>query len=156
MYKKLDDLIEATEKREVGNVVMNYELQTIDGQKVMLHDILGDGITVIDVWASWCSYCRKLIPEYKAAAKKYRNKNIKFVFLSLDKEKEQWEKAIHHDGIEEFVNISSLKGGKDDMKLNYRMFGIPDNLIVDKNGKIIANHKREILKYLNEYYSENK
>ena len=53
---------------------------------------------LIDIWAGWCSDCVKGMPKVKKIQKK--NKNAVFLFLSLDKSTEKWQKAIKTLNIE--------------------------------------------------------
>lgn len=47
----------------------------------------------IDFWASWCIPCRQAMPDSKTLRDKYKSKDITFIYLSIDKNFEDWQKA---------------------------------------------------------------
>ena len=47
--------------------------------------ITGDGITLIDFWASWCGPCRRFAPVYEASSEQHPD----IVFAKVDTEAEQ-------------------------------------------------------------------
>ena len=86
--------INAQEKQFTVNA-LNDVLLTEEGVEIIFSDVLETykGKTIlIDIWAGWCSDCIKGMPKVKKLQKK--NKNVVFLFLSLDKTEENWQKAI--------------------------------------------------------------
>jgi hypothetical protein len=61
--------------------------------------------------------------------------------VSLDSNREQWIAAIQTDQLA-WDNISDLKGGANAAALLYGIQSIPQNLLIDKTGKIIAKNLR--------------
>ena len=55
----------------------------------------------IDVWATWCGPCKYEIPYLKELEQKYHGKNITFLSISVDrqKDKEKWKKMILKEGL---------------------------------------------------------
>ena len=80
---------------EFSDEALQDEFISINQQELTLSSILtkhkGEKI-LIDIWASWCRDCIVTLPELK----KLQNENpdVHFVFLSLDKSKERWARAI--------------------------------------------------------------
>ena len=74
---------------------LNEKFVSIAQQDVTFQNILlkhqGNKI-LIDIWASWCRDCIVTLPELKKLQQK--NPTVHFVFLSLDKSKERWIRAI--------------------------------------------------------------
>jgi thiol-disulfide isomerase/thioredoxin len=68
---------------------LNQKLEDEDGKSTTIQQILDQHkgkVLVIDFWAGWCRDCLKALP--KAKELEENNKNIDFVFLSLDRSKE--------------------------------------------------------------------
>lgn len=66
------------------------------GGKISLNDLRGTYL-YIDVWATWCGPCIEEIPFLKKVEQQYGDKNIRFVSISVDKEKdhEKWRRMVN-------------------------------------------------------------
>jgi peroxiredoxin len=95
--------------------------------------------TVIIFWASWCGPCRAEHPEINALYEKYRQKGLALIGVSVDTDKAKWITAIKKDKLH-WPQLSDLKGNDSEITNYYGLgtgIGIPFNLLVDKEGKII-------------------
>ena len=97
---------------------------------------------LVDFWASWCGPCRGENPNVVAAYEKYKNKNFTVLGVSLDEEKNKWLKAIKDDNLS-WKHISDLKGWSTAAVPLYGFDGIPYNVLIDPQGKILATELRE-------------
>jgi len=116
---------------------LNDVLLTNEEVEITFFEILDlyKGKTIlIDIWAGWCSDCVKGMPKVKKIQKK--NKNAVFLFLSLDKSTEKWQKAIKALNIEgEHYYIAS--GWKGDFCSSLELDWIPRYMVVNPEGKIV-------------------
>ena len=88
---------------------------------------------VIDIWASWCKDCIKGMP--KVEKLQANNKDTIFLFLSLDKSEEAWDKGIKKHKIEgEHYFMKS--GWKGEFATFLDLDWIPRYLVVDEKGNI--------------------
>ena len=88
---------------------------------------------LIDIWAGWCSDCVKGMSKIKKIQK--NNKNTVFLFLSLDRSIEKWQKVIKALNIEgEHYYIAS--GWKGDFCSSLKLDWIPRYLVVNTEGEI--------------------
>jgi hypothetical protein len=62
-----------------------------------------------------------------------------FIAVSLDEKNDQWQRAIQKNSIP-FINLSDLKGWMNESALIYGVSSVPDNLLIDANGKIVARN----------------
>jgi len=133
---------------------LNDVLLTSEGAEITFFEILDlyKGKTiVIDIWAGWCSDCVKGMPKVKKLQK--RNKNVVFLFLSLDKSTEKWKKAIKTLNIKgEHYYLAS--GWKGDFCSSLELDWIPRYIVVNPEGEItlykaIKADDERIIKALN-------
>lgn len=92
---------------------------------------------LVDFWASWCGPCRQENPNVVAAFNKFKDKNFTILGVSLDSNKAAWISAIAQDGLT-WNHVSDLKQWGSAVVSPYKINGIPFNVLVDPQGKIIA------------------
>ena len=75
------------------------------------------------------------------AYNQFKNKNFTILGVSLDKQKEAWEKAIVDDNLN-WTHISDLKYWQSEVVPVYQVGSIPFNVLVDPEGKVVAENLR--------------
>ena len=112
---------------------------------------------MLNIWGSWCGPCRAENPNLVKSFAKYRDKGFTVLGVSLDQpgKKDAWMTAVHKDGLT-WTQVSDLKFWENDAAVLYGIKAIPFNLLLDKEGKIIAKDLRgeELNKKLSELFGE--
>lgn len=125
---------------KVGDQFVDFEQVNHQGQKIKLSAFKGK-VILLEFWAAWCGPCRRENPELVKTYKEFREKGFEILGVSLDENKEHWTQAITTDELI-WENVSELNGAKNSAALIYGIFGIPDNFLIDRSGKIIARNLR--------------
>jgi peroxiredoxin len=125
----------------VGKQVPDFSLPDANGHPISLASYRGKYV-LVDFWASWCGPCRAENPNVVKVHNEFRNKkNFAILGVSLDKDKAEWQKAIQQDGLE-WKQISDLKFWNSKAVSTFQFEGIPFNLLIDPQGKVIASALR--------------
>ncbi len=112
------------------------------GNTINLKDLRGKYV-LLDFWASWCGPCREENPNVVKAYEQFKDKGFTVLGVSLDQpgKHDAWVKAINTDGLV-WQHVSDLKFWKSDIAKLYSIRSIPQNFLLDPQGKIVAANLR--------------
>lgn len=140
--KQFAERLETARKTAVGALAMDFTQNDTLGKPVSLSDFRGKYV-LIDFWASWCGPCRAENPNLVKAFNKFKDKNFTVLGVSLDQEGQQkaWMDAIHKDELT-WTQVSDLRFWENAVAKQYGIRAIPQNFLIDPNGKIVAKNVR--------------
>lgn len=136
--KIFDRYLKALENSSVGKRAPSITQFDLEGMPYSLSDLRGKYV-LVEFWASWCPVCRRENPNLVAVYKEFSSKNFDILGVSFDKEFGPWKKAVEDDKLT-WKHISDLQGWNSYAGQVYGVKAIPQNILVDPNGIIVARN----------------
>lgn len=123
-----------------GALAPDFAEPDTNGKMVSLSSFRGKYV-FLDFWASWCGGCRLQNPNVLKAYNKFKDKNFTVLSVSFDRpgKKDLWLQAIHEDHLT-WTQISDLKFWSNAAAKLYGLTAIPQNVLIDPDGKIVARN----------------
>jgi thiol-disulfide isomerase/thioredoxin len=118
----------------------DFEVPKLDGGSFKLSNYKGK-VLVLDFWATWCPPCRDGIPQLVRIDKELRDKGVEIVGLHIDDQGRSSPQAIRNF-VKQFGINYTVGMANSDMFIAYlgeKETAIPQTLVFDRNGKVIAH-----------------
>ncbi|BAV09686.1 Peroxiredoxin [Filimonas lacunae] len=138
--RRLTDRLALLKRSSYGQQALDFTQKNAAGEPVQFSSFRGKYV-LVDFWASWCGPCRAENPNVLKAYERFQEKGFTVLGVSLDDNRERWLKAVEDDKLP-WVQLSDLKGWKNEVSQYYGISGIPSNLLVDPTGKIVGRNLR--------------
>lgn len=132
-YKSLVDQMRLKlNKLNIGEPAIDFKSHDASGKEYSLASFNGKFL-MLDTWASWCGPCKYQEPYYVRKYEKYKNKNIVFASINVDRKEHKW----HEDLIEMNKGILQIRASNVERYMrSYDIQTIPRFLLIAPNGTI--------------------
>ena len=138
--KQFAGWLEVAKKTAVGQPGMDFAQPDADGKNVSLTAFKGKYV-LVDFWASWCGPCRAENPNVLKAYSKFKDKGFDVLAISIDEKKDKWMAAVQADNLP-WTHVSDLKGWNNAAAELYGIRAIPQNVLINPEGMIVAKNLR--------------
>lgn len=136
--KRVAAMVDRLEQVAVGAVAPDFTAPLADGGVLSLHEAKAK-VKVVNFWISQHRPCRQENLNMLQIYKRFRPKGLEIISVSLDDNKQAWQKAIGEDG-SNWKNVSDLKGKASEMGALYCVSALPCNFILDGENRIVAKN----------------
>jgi thiol-disulfide isomerase/thioredoxin len=99
-------------------------------------------VLVIDFWATWCGPCRSEIPHMLELYEKYRDRNVEFIGISLDKNSEELKSFCEKRGMSWPQHCVDGKTWDTELSRKWGVRSIPAMFVIDRRNHIVTTDAR--------------
>lgn len=127
----LVDQVNKKKRLAPGSPAIDFTVMSADGEKLKLSELKGK-VVYLDFWASWCGPCKREFPYTEKLKEHFAGQDVAFVYVSIDEDKEAWEKAIEQYKL---IGYHTREGGwNSDIASDYGVKSVPSYFLIDKEG----------------------
>ena len=113
----------------------DFSLRDLSGRGLDLSAYRGK-VVLLNFWATWCSPCRTEIPQFIELQKKYRDKGLRIVGISLDED----EKPVRAFYRQLKMNYQVAIGDASLAERFGGILGLPVSFFIGCDGRIFSRH----------------
>lgn len=135
--KKADGTTAVVEQRKiplaVGDVAPRFAVQSLTGDSLVVGDT-NSGVTLLNVWATWCTSCKEEFSELERFRKTYSANGLKVVAISVDQGSDvKVRKFVQAQGSQ----FPVAHDAESRITALYGVGGLPTTFLMDGHGKVL-------------------
>jgi thiol-disulfide isomerase/thioredoxin len=119
--------------------VPNFELPDLDGRPTRLADVMGENLTLIDFWATWCGPCVKSIPSLVALSDSLAESGVSVVGVNVDSPRNVSKVAPYARSLG--VSYPILLDTNSEIMAELNVQAMPTLLVIDDRRNIVYAHE---------------
>ena len=120
---------------------VSFETTDLDGNPVSSAELFSESrITMVNLWATWCTPCKRELPDLAELAKEFEAKGCRIVGICTDandESKVELAREILKDSGAEYLNLIAPEGVKEVLPTT----SIPMSFFFDSEGRLVGEVK---------------
>ena len=119
----------------------------LTGRRISTKDSKGK-VIVLDFWATWCGPCKAEHPALMELDRKYRERGLLIIGISLDAAGDAGAKAIRKYAKKKKLDWPQFHDADRSFSQSYGIVGIPRYFVIDRSGRLVSTEARGKLETL--------
>ena len=115
----------------VNDEAPDWSLLTPDGETINYYDDSSGKVSMVLYWATWCPYCKSLMPHLEVIYRKYRSKGLKFYAINIREDGD----PVKFYADQKYTSTLLLNG--DEIADAWGVKATPGIYVIDKDHKVI-------------------
>lgn len=117
----------------IGEPARDFTFHDLEGNEVSLSDFYGEKVVFLNIWATWCTSCKKELPTVQKMYEKLKGDDLEVLAVSIDT---LGKKAVVPFMQEYGLTFPALLNTTGSIQLLYGTTGVPETFIIDKKGTV--------------------
>ena len=116
-----------------------FTLRDLDGALYSLEEELANGPIVIEIWATWCTPCIKMLPKLQEISHDYKDRGVRVFTINMDG-------ARNAPKIRPFLQRHKLKlpvliDQTNEVMRQFQLSALSATLIITPEGEVVYKHQ---------------
>lgn len=111
-----------------------WELKTETGETVKSEDLLGKPL-VLHFWATWCPYCKKVLPGLERLHTLYKDQGLQTYAISFNEDEGANPQSVLNS---RGISFTTLIDGDHVARKLFKVQGTPTTVFINADGSILA------------------
>ncbi|QEG34112.1 redoxin domain-containing protein [Bythopirellula goksoeyrii] len=120
----------------VGEQAPAFSATDLNGEKVQLDQFAGEDVVILDFWATWCGPCVDALPIISKVARDFKEKHVTFYAVNVGESPERIQEFLTSENLD----VPVLLDQETTLASLYQASGIPQTVIIDKEGRVQVVH----------------
>lgn len=117
----------------IGDDARDFTFPDLSGKNVSLSDFYGKKVVLVNIWATWCTECKRELPTVQKMYEKFKGDSFEVLAVSIDA---GGASAIVPFMKELGLKFPALQDKTGSIQLLYGTTGVPETFVIDKAGKV--------------------
>ena len=127
--------------RVIGGKLKDFDVKDHRSGKAVTPASFAGKVVLVDFWATWCGPCVAELPQLKETYAKYKDKGFEIFAVSLDDDKERFEKKIAGEKMD-WLHFYDGGKWKNELAVLFDVHSIPASFLIDRDGVVQAVNLR--------------